>query len=381
MNCPYCGAPIPENGHFCPACGASMPQTPAEPPKAADPEAAAASETFVPEAPTSPEPLISGTPFAADGELPVVPVPVKKSRKGLVIAIIVAAALIIGVLAAGFCTDWFGLAKKGPLDELQELCDNTLPEDTQSVTAKLHLYISGVSFDVELKCAKDADEPTGYVLYASTELFGNSIIAALYHGEFIIGSGDDISAAKLPKDMSAYGELQPLKQNGRFDSEGFFRQLLDEEVFAEMADEVDFAELDEALLELENKFNDEQWMQKFFHYSRTEDGEETAYHIGFTMDGMKEILKMIWSANKDSATTYEDAVKEMEDLTLADDAIQFDYIAENGKLSSITVVITDDGQKIKLSATFEDINSTEIDIEELEDLLSRAEHFDEAFLR
>lgn len=109
--CQNCGSPLPESGKFCQQCGTPIPESAAAPTPVPAPEPQPAPEPTQPAAP--PMPVMPPVPPASmpqptDRPAPAYPTagapgtyvtPPKKSKTGLIIAVIAAALVVLGVLA------------------------------------------------------------------------------------------------------------------------------------------------------------------------------------------------------------------------------------------------------------------------------------------
>lgn len=97
MQCPTCGATLPDDARFCGGCGTDL-VPPSEPVQPASPAAAWSPAATPPPYPTSPVPP-PGYPPAPGYQMPGAPPPAPRTNTGLIVGIVVllAAAGLIGV--------------------------------------------------------------------------------------------------------------------------------------------------------------------------------------------------------------------------------------------------------------------------------------------
>ncbi|MCQ2418776.1 MAG: zinc ribbon domain-containing protein [Clostridia bacterium] len=291
----------------------------------------------------------------------------KKSHTGLIIAIAAAAVIAIGVLIAGFLTDWFRAEKKqGPMDEIKAVCEATFPEDCANGTVNLKIKLGGMSFDIPIQFDIDRDDPENSALYAEINILGQRMELGLYQGKLILSSNGNVEAEELGTEFPEISIGSLKMKDGKYDTESFCREMLDEEEFEEIAEEIDFERLDEALQELEDHFNDEAWLEEFCGYTREKEDDTVTYSFTPAPELAEELMRI-----------FSPAYKGEEPLDAADfelpENMEIALVAVKGKLDKIEIELEVEGQSLELEISFEKIGKTKVDRDALSDLLDEAE--------
>lgn len=417
MICEKCGNPVADNSKFCTVCGAAMMQeAPAvqsesffcaapdlSAPKA---EQAAAEQTvtvFADAVPEMPEeeapvvlaeedffsqsgaenasapvpvmqvvpakeqeiaPTIEATPACAPAE--AAPAKEKKSHAGLIIAVAAAAVIVLGVLIAGLLTNWFRPAKKhGPMDEIKAVCEATFPEDCTNGTANVCLKFGGMKFDIPVQFDIDRENPEESAAIADINILGQSMTVGFYQSKVILSANGYVAAEEIGGEMPSLDIGAMKTKDGKYDTESYFRETLDEDEFEAIAEETDFDELDKALQELEDDFNDKAWLEEFCGYSREKEDDTVTYIFRPTPELSGEIMRI-----------FSPAYKGEEPLEAADFELPLEEIrivAVKGKLDRIGVDLEVEGQSMALEISFDNLGNTKVDRDALSDLLDEAE--------
>lgn len=279
MFCKNCGAQIADDVAFCTSCGAPV-NTAAEPEAPViQPDAPAYEETspLMQEAVPQYAPVPDSTPAMDNGSVvyapPVSQAPKKKSHLGLIIGLSAAAIIILGIVIAGFLTNWFGLAgsKEDTLAgdwTCEYNATSDFSDDLSQSFSSLGLDISAEDMDAELiltyklHMEKDQDGAYAYTLSLDRDSTGKSwdsyisayssvISEALYaYGEQNGMDRDTLDSAL----QSQYGYTVPDYVDmllSQFDFE-----TVAEEIGEDMSDEAGYYKIEDEHLCLSSKKDD-----------------------------------------------------------------------------------------------------------------------------
>lgn len=369
MFCENCGNPLPDGARFCGECGAPVSQAPAE--EAAQEAAPVIAEEVIPAEEAVQE--AAAAPVVIP-EAPTEQTAPKKSRAGLIIAVIAAAAIVLGVLIAGFLTNWFRAEKpKGPMDEIVAAYKAAFPEGSSNGTANIRAKISGISVDIPVQFDIDRENRENSAVHADIDIFGSRMTLGMYQGKLIVSSNGFVDAYALDEALPGTG-TSGMKKDGRYDTESYFREALDEDEFEKLAAELDFDKLNEAMQELEADFNDEAWLTEFCGYSREEEKDTVTYHLSASPELLDEIKRIISPASKNQDFGDEMFEQAMEGIgeVIPLDRLKYDVVSVKGKLDHVVVTFEIEGNPVELELSFSEIGKTVVDRDALQELLDSA---------
>lgn len=374
MFCENCGNSLPDGARFCGECGVPVSQAPAE--EAAQEAAAVIAEEVIPAAEAVRE--AAAAPVVIP-EAPAEQTAPKKSHAGLIIGIIAAAVIVLGVLIAGLFTNWFRAEKpKGPMDEIMAAYKAAFPEGSSNGTATIRTKISGISVDIPVQFDMDHENPENSAVYADINIFGNKLVYGMYQGKMIISTGDFVQVKDLGSNVLPGAGTSGMKKDGKYDTESYFRETMDEDEFDDLAAELDFDKLNEAMQALENNFNDEAWLTEFCGYSREEAEDTVTYHLNASPELFDEVKRIISPAyrNQDFGDKlFEQAMEGIGDI-LPLDRMSYDVVSVNGKLDHAVVTLELGDSPIEMDISFSEIGKTEVDRDALQELLDSESEFD-----
>ena len=337
--CPLCGAVVPADAPVCSGCGVSFRvQQPAQRPVA-----------------------------PAPGAAPVKAPKAKKSAAPLIVGI-VAVLLIIGIVVAGFMTNWFGLAG-GPLDTVYNATNATLRSGSFHVE-----FLVSVNKAMEVTgsadCIIDTEEKE-FALLAEARAMGETIQIGVLDGKAVM--------------VMPGGYVDAMDFSDQLDM--IFEELEDEmtvdeavETIVEVALEAsgldEMVDTDKAIDCVDKSLNSASWMKKNAGYSTESDGGVKLHvfqpKIGDLLIAALEALEPAFEDPdelEEGLEYFEDMKSEMNDMAEIDVALG----VKGGKLVKAEGNVDVDGQKITFEVTFEDIGSAKVDTDAIEDLMKEAE--------
>ena len=344
-NCKNCGIELEDNAQVCTACGTAQ-------------DAPLGEQTVAVEAP------VAQTPATGE-ETPVAQAPAKKKKKGLGIALVAAAVVVVLGLATlvGYFTNWFGLYS--PIDKLALAFKNTLT--AQSFTATVDVEDMD-KIEVRTAVDKEGKNLTLLADVGGTTYFANDGKYYEYRegGDWYYDITYDNNkafeiyekATAEETDWDALAQEAEVKEYVNTDKfEGFFTTLYEEYL------------------------KNDEWLEETMGYS-LEDGvytfkPETDAFVKdmFALAKEKEIIKNDYKDVIDDVEDDIDRELEYEDIEAIEFSITLD---ESGDyVAKIEGFVKANGETYDFSVTFSGINKTEITKDEMDKVNQEIKRIDQ----
>lgn len=366
MFCPKCGNTMPEGAVFCGACGNRL-----------EVQTAPTQETYVPKqqetvaAPATPvqeqppvEPVCEQPAAPAYEPAYVPPTPVtpeapkakKKSLTWLWI-LIAAAVLVASVVVVGALTGWFGLVK--PVRTVLKATEKTLLAENFT----MELKASGEKLTV--KCSINVDNKT---ITAVVEDEDGEIQSVIYDNYAIEEYDGEYYYEDLSEDIEPIFEYYEEGKDNKFSAEWITGLLEDAGAFDDQ--DVDVDEFEKCLDKFMRQADKTSWLKKHAGYKKGFEDGATVHEFDLNPKDLGTgSLKFFKSCFEDE-DDYDDAMEELEDMDKDDyEEVKVSFSVKGGKLVGLTAKA--DGTKFTIS--FTDINKTDIDYDELDEMLDAAE--------
>lgn len=330
-NCTNCGAQLSDDALFCGGCGTAQPSAPV---------------VSVDEPVTSDAPVVSvdepGVPSA-----PIAPTP-KKKIKPLHLVLIISAGIVLLVLI-GALTNWFGLYT--PIDRLALAFKKTVTAESYTVE------ISSGNDEYTVKAVYDEDEET------VTRLIESDYYKELYYDGswyYLDDYYSDINDEDQDDQYKIHESIKKLEDSD-------WEDILDD---TGLDKQVDSDNLEDFFKALYKKYlKDGKWMEDDMGFEKDgnvytfEPDVETVCDDLLDLARDKEILK---SKYEDSLDELEDELEDVEDEI---DNLKIEITLAKGYISEINCKIKINGENENLKIEFSDINKTEIDEDEIDDII------------
>lgn len=364
--CPICGKENRENSKFCFSCGASLTQND--------------NNNIIVENVNEPHPtenaLTNEQPLNSEfTEATTQPVmdnltdfiseePPKKKKKSIIITAIISVFVIVGVVIAGFLTDWFGLIS--PLDKLSQAFINTF--SAKNFTVEMSVQTLGNSIGMDLKYVINP-ETKKLIILGETEQSGAVSNILIYKGDgYTYSKQGDTTYAEITKNIINEEEIFEKYNELQDDPEEVDWEDLIEELKIEKYINGDKFE---ALLNdfYNNKFSNEEWIKSYLGFK--EDGNTYI----FSPD-LKKLVDEIANTCYDSDAFSNEVKESMREVlkneqlaTILDQIdIKLTITLDDGYVSEMKLTLNvPNTPAIILSYKFKDINKTEIGEKEIED--------------
>ncbi len=396
MICKTCGYTIPDGAAFCPNCGQKV-EAPAAAPRTSsvwsvapdlgqDSGTAPTASSMPPRRPAAPSynpappagrptapaytpaPSYNPAPQAA----PSAPRPTnarpagmpKKSSKGVigivigVVAIVLVAALVIGLLS-GF---------SGPATSIYKGLEKTL--NSENLTMAFEMTSAyGDTIEGEFMIAVDLEERE-FTLYGTMESNGSEIIFAIYDGYAINATEYGTFAEDISDEMDDIFDAYEDGVGKDPDYEELISNMFGQDVYDEMEDTMDMDALEDCLVKVLKKLNDEKWLAENTGFTSKEKSGTTIYAFEPNVyDFFVAVAPELEDAFKDS-DDFDDMMDSLEEAEDYISDVEFEFSV--GLKSGAVTLLTFDMGSISLEAEFSNLGKTEIDMDELEDMLDEA---------
>ena len=398
--CISCGAQCDDSMNFCNKCG-----TPFAAPQAAEvvapvtnmaDEATVGVNDFMPpvaenvvEAPVVEAPQeFANVSFAPQPEAPK-----KKSKKGLIIGIIVAVVVLLGAAVAGYFTDWFGLAKEeekkedkkpaatqkvhksaGVFTEISEAMTNTFLADNLSIKGDFEMAGQNMTMlDGRVVFDEEAQD-----IIMLMETMGSSMM--LYEGKMythmVDGTGSIEETDSYEEAMETFFKAreEALSGDKKMDIAALLAEMSEGDK-AEMSEYVDPDKLEDFINDAtKNYFDNEEWLKEYMGFKKSSNT------YSFKIDADKFCDEIIRIVNESDAFTdeakeeFEAGVDESIRAALSESGIEeFSITLKDGYIEAISITVNAEGMETTITITFFDINNTEISSGEIEEMQANTE--------
>ena len=344
MRCTNCGTELSEDSVFCTYCGAQQ--------SVSAGYWAEDNNAYV-------DPAIAD-PYAAEA----VPQSAKPKRTKLKIILASIAAVLVVVIIAGLCTNWFGFY--GPATRIGLAAKNTVQKGnfTLEVISEIGGHESEMTIQVNMDVKKRELTMFG-------KMDGNSF--AIYDGYVITGTSfigekhyykHDISD-QLDEIFDAYEEADEVDLDELFDA-------IEDYTGIDLRDYLDVYELEKCSRAYLRKLNNNKWLKENAGYTKIKKNGITYFNFDpkpYTFASAS--LECFEKAFEDE-DDYEDAQDLLKNYRryLNELDVEMSFGLKGNKLVEVSIGMGDDGS---MTMEFTDIGKTEIDVDLLEDLLDQAD--------
>lgn len=375
MQCKNCGQMLPDHAAFCGYCGAML-----------TPESAAFSASGSSDAEQTPNPAY--IPYAATPEYNVptaynpyveTPAEPKKSKKKFVVIAIVAVLLIAVAVLLIVLLNGSG----GPLTDISDALMNT---------------VEAGSFTMEARYYRNGELQGGSTLMAECDPKNEVFTMVIYEDD-----SDNFTAYYDGYYLSRYtsywdNEVYSYKYDISDEQEEFFEYLeafegidwsnpdpeelldaldLPKSTIREIEEYIDLDEAQDALETVMGWLNDESWLAENLGYEVSEKKGVTTYSFDLNGKDLRNVLKLI--LEEFESALDEDVYDELEDDIRGIEKgmeLYLELCVEDDCLISAELRASYDGNEYSYVIECSDIGKTEIDTDELERYLRKAESWD-----
>lgn len=400
MICNKCGAQIPDGSLFCISCGQPVAASgndyfsPAY--DAAAPTAAPAYDAAAPAAaPAYDAPAYGG--YEAPAEAPAYggyeapaaapgyggyeasasesaydalageeTAPAKTKGKGLKIGLLLGSIGLVLVVGIVLLCVW--LSYRGPVTDIAVAFSD---------------LIEGGNFTVDLAVKSDGESEGGTLMVdmdlddrelTVCALEDGEIVGGVYDGYYITKSSRGYKAEDISDELEDF--FDQYEENSDMEDIDW-EELLDEiqdGLYDEASEYIDFDILNDSLTAYFKTINDEQWLEENAGFSQKEKNGVTYYIFepniyDFTSASLAEFEEVF--VDEDFYDELCEGLEEIEEYTDKVE-LEFQFGLDGGDLVSIEFNGDASGDKISIGAEFSDIGDTEIDTDELADILEEA---------
>lgn len=288
---------------------------------------------------------------AADQPMPQ---PVKKSKKGWLIGVIVALVVIVGGVIAGLLTDWFGLAT--PLHGLISATEKTLKAESMTVRFKAE--------DDEYEFRLKIDPKTQKVVAMTSDDYADYLFV---DGKQYVYEDEYSWVDTLYDEDELMDVIDEFWMEDGVDWEALIKEY-------DLEDDIDADVVDTFLKSLYRDClcNDE-WLEEYLSFEK--DGD--VYHFEPDLRAMgKDILDRADEAELFSSKQLMRSLRSAVDEVADEVAIaSLDITVQDGYLSCISGTLINKYYNSEYDFTVEisDVNETEITEQEIEDFIGKVE--------
>lgn len=366
--CPKCGAPTAPGTAFCGNCGQALAAAPAAPVAPAPPVGVSASPGYV-------APGASGyvPPMAPDHVMHYVPPRPRRARRGSTgktkilvpvlacVSLLMVAAIVIGILSI----------TGGPLAKISSAMEKTL--QAGNLTMDFTIDVDGGG---ELEGTAWVELDTSHqelTLYIECENGSHFYKYGIYDGysfyrEYYRGELTDEGWADVADELDDF--FDSLDEYDGMSLEEILEEL-DDRSDGEFSEIFDLDELETDIVNFTKTASKTEWLEKNLDYSKSKKDGETLYGFEF------KVYRLLLNILPEFKSAFEDKDVYMEARDELKEAISDGYEisietaigVKSGYLSSIQFCWEDSWEDVEFSADISDVGKTELDLDELEDML------------
>lgn len=292
----------------------------------------------------------------------ITPVPKKRRLRPWILSAV--ALLLAGTILAGCLTNWFGFY--GPTTKLLLAGVKTLT--ASSFTANAILQVGKLERGMELQGQINTHQREITLVGRYT---GETLIRfAIYEGFLIKRTGfGKYSSTDIHAGLEQF--FDRMEENRAVDWETLL-QAVSESFYEEYGQRLNYGEIDPALLSLFRLSNDPKWLKYTAGLTTQRNGDNTVYSF---QPNTYEVIQ-------DAAACFAPAFQNPADhaaLTsglsqekLENSALSATWVVSQGYLTEVKVSAIRNDLPLSAGINFSKIGSTEIDFEELSDILARS---------
>lgn len=384
MKCTNCGTDFPV-GKFCPACGTPAPEAHYTQSSLGTPVTTTPSYTQsslgTPVTTTAPSYSRADEGAYAPTASPAAPertyhppiAPVKRKKRSMIpalIAIVLVAALVVGVLA---------IVKTGPINSIVSGAKKML--DSGSFTVEMSIKMDNQNVDYLIMVEFDPEEEILNMLLEWDAANGSSATMGIYDGNMFTKQTYDgehwyqYTEVELDDFFESYLEysdevgniFDPYRLPSDKDDILFLLEELDDAMDGELADNMDLEILADCISAYQKAHNDKGWLEENAGFSKSKDGGETIYTYEPDLyDFFSESLPFFEEAFEDD-DMYDEGMDAIDDSRsdLKSVKMEISFGVKSGYLTSVNAEV----MGVEAAISFYDFGKTKLDVEELENLM------------
>lgn len=354
MKCACCGSELMDGSAFCTVCGQKV---------AADP---VAYPVMPPAGETVPlDQAWNSNPQIGSAE----PAPQPKNQKTLFLLL----GIVGGVAAVVILLLCLLIGPSGPMEEIALGVKNTM--DAGSFTADISATMDGDVVDMTVQCQVDMDDRE-MTLYLEGSGDGDTVEIAIYDGYMIYNMYDFSYATDIQDELDEAFDAWEENDMEEISWEELLNSIQDG-LYDEAEEYIDFQALDECLVAYLENLNDEDWMETYAGFSeKSKNGMDLYCFQPDLYDLSRENLKTFEPAFRDEEL-YEEGLESLREIKseLREWETELIFGLDGDELVYLFAQGDVDGDTFEIEVKFEEIGSTEIDMEYLDELLEEAENY------
>lgn len=303
---------------------------------------------------------MGGVPYANGASGQEAPQPAKKKNFGAMIGVAVAAVVIVGIVVAGFLTNWFGLAG-GPLGTLVTAFEKTITSNSMtaeaSVTRKSDGYKDKTKGDIRFQYDKKEEK---FLIWVESD----DAVTAL-DGKYIYYCSDSYAYTEKIDDDYYFELYTDFRNSKEIDYDDIIDTL-------ELDDYVKGRKI-EGFLETFKKecLGNKEWLQDYLGFEKN----GNTYSFCAEVDELLEEL----IDRMDEARVLDLDSDDVDELIEMYEGVELEatVVIKNNTVSQFTFEMSDDEYSIEFDLELTDINKTKITQDELDELENDIEAFGE----
>lgn len=291
--------------------------------------------------------------------------PQKRNLRPIVISAI--AIVLVIAITAGVLTNWFGFY--GPATKILLAAGRTF--SAPSFTACIELQVGSFSPDpIQLQGQIDTNERTVTLVGRYAE---DSIVRfAVYDGFLIRRTGlGRYTARDIRSELNDF--FDSIERKDDIDWAELL-QSVSQSLYEQYGQKLNYDEIEPGLLSLFRTLNDSKWLKSTAGLTTQRTGSDTAYRFDpdtyAAASTALSCFEEVFTDNRDYEALASALESQQESLRAAQPSLQF--LVSKGYLTLAEISASASGITLSAKMTAEKIGSTQIDIDELADLLSRA---------